>query len=156
MVMKTVLPWMTELIGNAFDPYNAEHCRTCQKLLTELLDYDPLPEDFSALLEGLVSNFHRHIESICIPVVKNPKVGTNNNNNNNPNTNNGGEQIGRYFVGKQIGRVLKYMENLALFKDFLTPIVLAKEAWWVLAAQSVSGMVKLLNQSSCDVQVCKF
>ena len=159
-----VLPWLGDIIGSVMDPYSTEHCYQCQRLLAEVLDYDPLPEDFTLLLQALVSNFHRHMESICIPIVKIAKAPatttataatttTTNSSSSSSSIGKNNSDIGRYFVGKQLFKVLRYLQNLSKFQEFLTATVLAKEAWWVLAVQAIGGLAKLLQQATCDVEV---
>ncbi len=152
-----MLPWLGDIIGSVMDPYSTEHCRQCRGLLAEVLDYDPLPEDFSSLLQALVGNFHRHLESICIPRVKIAKVpaATTGSSSSSSNIEKSYSDIGRYFVGKQLFKVLKYLQNLSMFQEFLTATVLAREAWWVFSVQAVGGLAKLLQQATCDVEVRK-
>jgi hypothetical protein len=128
LVVSSVLPWLIRCVQTQLDPLDTFSCRQCADLIGQVLDYDPGAVPLGALLEAVVGAFEAELAVTCVPVVKQGNSG-----------------LGRAFLERQLNRVSLLLENMSLFREYLSPSVVVRIAWRVLASLCLAPLLKLLS-----------
>lgn len=140
------LTWLTDLIKVSLDPLLPSACVRCSDLISQLLDYDISDAQLAPLLEVLLNVFCQEIDAICIPVVKQPQPVADASADDVSRSG-----IGRSFLLRQLHRLLMVLQNLLLFRDFLSPQVLMRVVWTTLTTKCLAPILKVLSAADFKV-----